>query len=293
MQEDMAIAQSWSGHADGGNPSGLWGILCIRTKFERRVAMKKLGILLAGLVLLSSAPAVASATWIEAAIGGWKQSPSGNFGYNPLGAADRINFKDEARYDDETRLFGRLKIDLPVLPNIYLMITPVEFDGEGQKPTSFRFGNRQFAGNAPFYSKVNLDQYDLALYYGIPFLETATLNTLNVDLGINLRIIDVDLEVGQNATGLNVSRSVVLTVPMVYLGVQVKPVKWMAVEAEGRGIAYSSNRYIDLIGRLKFKPFGPVFAAVGWRHQDLKIDARDIESDMKLKGPFAEAGIMF
>jgi outer membrane protein len=255
--------------------------------------MKTLRCLLVALLAMTLAPVTASAIGIEAAIGGWRQSPSGDIGYNPLTEADRLDLERDARYDDETRLFGRVKIDLPMLPNIYLMATPVEFEGVGQRASSFRFGGQDFDANVPFSSKVVLDQYDIALYYGIPLLETATLNTLNIELGINLRIIDASVEATQEASGLSDSRSAVLPVPMIYLGVQLKPLDWLALEAEARGMAYSDNRYLDLIGRLKVSPVGPVFVAAGWRHQDVKIDSRDIEADMKIKGPFAEAGFVF
>jgi outer membrane protein len=255
--------------------------------------MKTLRCLLVVLLFMVLVPITASAMWVEAAIGGWKQSPSGNIGYAPLTEADRLDLERDARYDDETRLFGRVKIDLPMLPNIYLMATPVEFEGVGQRATSFQFGGQDFAADVPFSSKVVLDQYDLALYYCIPLLETATLNTLNIDLGINLRIIDASVEASQEDTGRSDSRSAVLPVPMIYLGVQIKPMDWLALEAEARGMAYSDNRYLDLIGRLKVSPMGPLFVAAGWRHQDVKIDARDIEADMKIKGPFAEAGFVF
>jgi outer membrane protein len=256
--------------------------------------MKTIRCLLVFLLLLVT-PATASAIGIEAALGGWRQSPSGDFGYRAAGSSDRLDLEREAGYDDESRLLGRVKIDLPVLPNIYLMGTPMEFDGTGSKATSFRFGDRTFDANAPFSSKVVLDQYDIGLYYGIPLLETATLNTLSIELGLNLRIIDASVEARQETMGVVTadSKSAVIPVPMLYLGVQLKPIDLLAFEAEIRGIAYSDNRYIDLIGRVKLSPIGPVFAAVGYRQQDLKIDAKDIEADVTIKGPFAEVGFAF
>jgi outer membrane protein len=255
--------------------------------------MKILRCLLAALPLMFAGPGTASAMWIEAAIGGWKQSPSGTLGYKATEAADRLDLEREARYDDETRLFGRAKINMPLLPNIYLMATPMEFEGVGERAASFRFGDQDFEANVPFYSKLVFHQYDIALYFGVPLLETATLDTLNIEAGINLRIIDANVEVRQDDTKLSDSRSTTLLVPMLYLGVQLKPTGWLALEAEGRGVAYSDNHYLDLIGRLKLSPRGPLFVAAGWRHQDIKIDERDVTGEMKIKGPFAEAGFVF
>ncbi|MDP2166829.1 MAG: hypothetical protein Q8J64_00680, partial [Thermodesulfovibrionales bacterium] len=60
-----------------------------------------------------------------------------------------------------------------------------------------------------------------------------------------------------------------------------------------RGISYSGNQLISLIGRLKVKPIGPLFIAGGYRHDNLKVDEEDIKADLKFKGPFAEAGFEF
>jgi outer membrane protein len=261
-----------------------------RTEFNRRVIMKTIRCLLAVLFLFTL-PTMAHAIGLEVAIGGGKQSPSGNFGYQPASPGDLLDLERDAGYDDETRLYGRAKIELPLLLNIYLMATPVKFEEMGERAIPFAFGDETFSGE--FSSKLVLDHYDIALYYGIPLLGVATLNTLNVELGINLRIIDASLEVNQEETGISESRSVILPVPMLYLGAQLKPVKWLALETEVRGTAYSGNRFLDLIGRVKVKPLGPVFIAAGWRQQDIKVDARDIEADITLKGPFAELGFAF
>jgi outer membrane protein len=197
-------------------------------------------------------------------------------------------------YDSEWQVMGRLKIDVPILPNIYLMATPMKFDGQGQKNVQFKFGGETFNASVPFYSEVQLDHYDVALYYGIPFLGIATLGKLNAEVGLNLRIIDFSAKVEQSTLGRSESVSKTIPVPMIYAGVQIKPIGLIALEAEGRGIAYSSNAYYDLIGRIKVKPFGPVFVAGGYRYEKIKIeDISDIYSDIEFSGPFVEVGVSF
>jgi hypothetical protein len=80
---------------------------------------------------------------------------------------------------------------------------------------------------------------------------------------------------------------------MFYLGAQLKPVKYLSLEAEARGIAYSSNHYYDLIGRLKVQPFGPLFIAGGYRYEEVKVDQSDVKANITLKGPFLELGLVF
>ncbi|MBI4684188.1 MAG: TIGR04219 family outer membrane beta-barrel protein [Nitrospirae bacterium] len=240
------------------------------------------------------APYAASAIGFEAAVGGWKQDPSGDISYK----GQALDIDNELKYNSKTKVFGRVKIDMPlILPNIYLMATPMKFEADGSKTSNFTFGDKTFNYTAPFSSKINLDHYDVALYYGLPFIKTATAKKLNIDIGLNARIIDFKAEIsGQDAaTGLQIkeSKSLTLPVPMLYVGVQIKPVSLLSVEAEARGIAYGSNHYYDLIGRLKVKPFGPVFLAGGYRLEDIKIDESNVKANIKFKGPFVEAGFEF
>lgn len=258
--------------------------------------MKRLGIFVGILfsALIFVVPQVASAIGLEAAVGVWSQYPSGDISYK----GQSLDVENELNYDSETRLFGRVKIDMPMLiPNIYLMATPMEFEGNGSKNTNFTFGDKTFTNNVPFASKLQLDHYDIALFYGLPFLKTATLGKLNAEVGLNARIIDFKSEIaGRDAvTGLQTteSKSLTLPVPMLYLGAQFKPVKVVSLEAEVRGIAYSGNHYYDLIGRLKIKPVGPVFIAGGYRYEDIKIDESDVKANFKFKGPFMEVGVEF
>jgi len=243
---------------------------------------------------LMAAPPFAAAMGVDIAAGGWAQSPEGYVSYKPLSALDNIDLETDARYDDENRLMARARIDMPaIIPNIYLMATPMEFEGNGQKDVSFQFGNRTFNANVPFYSKVKLDHYDVALFYGIPLLSTASLNTMNIDIGINARFLDVEARVEQPTAGIYESTTESFVIPMVFAAVQVTPVKAFAIEAEARGISYSGDKYYDFIGRLRVKVAGPLFIAAGYRYEDLEIDEKDIKAEVKVKGPFVETGLSF
>ena len=236
----------------------------------------------------------AHAFGLEVALGGWQQNPSGSLAYEATGINDYLDVEDDLRYDDEIRIHGRAKIDMPLFfPNIYLMASPTEFDGTGEKDVNFSFGGTTFSGSVPFYSKLTFDQYDVALYYGLPFLRTATLDMLNVDIGINVRIVDLEATIRQDGTSLSDEYSATLAVPQVYVGVQLEPLDWLAIEAEGRGISISGNSMYSIIGRLRVKIFGPAFVAAGYRYDDIDVDEDDIKADFTIQGPFAEVGIRF
>jgi len=227
---------------------------------------------------------------VEASLGYWRQSPSGTMEYQ----GDSLDLKNDLNLGDKNQVFGRLKVELPLmLPNIYVMATPMSFDGTKQLTRQITFGNTTFDVNVPFHTKLTMNHYDAALYYPIPLLKTATLGVLNVELGLNARQINFEGTISQNTTGLTASKSVTLYVPMIYAGVQVKPISTFSIEGEIRGIAYGSNHYYDYIGRLKVMPIGPLFISGGYRSEQIKIDQNNVKADTTFSGPFVEAGVNF
>jgi outer membrane protein len=231
---------------------------------------------------------------LEVAVGGWKQDPQGDFGY----VGTQLSLEDELRYGDKTRPMGRIKLETPLLlPNLYLMATPMNFSADGSRSLNFQFGDKTFDASQPFSTKLKLDHYDVTLFYGIPGLKTATANIINLDLGLGARIVDFKIE----ATGIEFgtgnqiheSKAQTVPVPMLFVGAQIKPVKWFAVEGEFRGFTDGWNRYYDAIGRVKLKILGPAFLAGGYRYERLKLDVRDVKANARFGGPFAEIGVEF
>jgi outer membrane protein len=261
--------------------------------------MKKLLMLISLVFLVTLVlPSQSFSMGIEAAVGVWEQSPQGELAFEEFSGLDLLDLEDDLRYDDETRLFARLKIDMPaVIPNIYLMATPMEFDELGQKNVDFKFGDFVFRGNVPFNSELILDHFDVALYYGIPGLETATADLLNVEIGINIRVYDFEGTITgtDDVSGLIVEESEDFTVPvpMIYLGAQLKPIEKLAIEAEVRGLIIGDDKGYSLIGRLKYKVFGPLFLAGGYRYDKIDIEEDDFTLDIDFSGVFAEAGFVF
>ncbi len=256
--------------------------------------MKKMAVftVLLSMVYFNCSQAVAIG--IEAAVGGQFLSPSGFFSYKGTGELDNLDIDNDLKYDNETNVYTRVKIDMPlVFPNIYLMATPVEFEATGINNINFKFGDLEFNEDEEFYSKLNLSHYDVTLYYSIPFLGIATLNRINIDLGINVRVIDFKAEMRQETSNLYESKDAVLPVPMIYAAIAVGPVKDISLEAEIRGISYGNNSYYSVLGRIKYEFPGPLFIAGGYRYDEVKIDEDDIDIDLKIQGVFFESGVSF
>ncbi len=238
-------------------------------------------------------PSVAHAIGVDMAVGAWLQEPSGTLGFKTTSSNDLLDLDNDLNYNEETRPFGRLILDMPLfIPNVYLMYTPMEFEGNGSKSGTFNFGDQIIDGSVGFSSELKLDNADIALFYGIPGLETATSDMLNIDIGVNVRVYDVEARIVQGST-VDESESFVAPVPMLYLAMQFRPIEALALEVEGRGISISGNHAYSLIGRLRWNAVGPLFLTGGYRYDRIDVDERDIIIDTEFQGPFVELGLAF
>jgi len=238
---------------------------------------------------------------LDAGVGYWRQTPSGTLAYKPILASDTLDLKDDLNLDSKNQPFVRIKAELPlILPNIYAMYTPMSFDGTGKKTLSFTYGDVNFAAGATLESKLKLDHYDVALFYPIPVLKTATAGVLNVELGLNAKIISFEAEITGREAGTGITRtasiSKTLPIPMIYAGIQVKPISMLSIEAEVRGIAIGESHFYDYMGMLKIRPIGPLYISAGYRAEQIKIASNqvsDVNADIKFGGPFIEVGLSF
>ena len=228
------------------------------------------------------------AVGLEAAIGLSYPDFQGGLVYK----GDSLDLNNNLRFNREARFFGRVKIDMPlIIPNLYLMATPLRFDGTATNNLSFKFGDQTFNAGIPFSSTLRLDHYDLALYYGLPFVKLATMGSINVDAGLNIRVFDLKTEIAQIAK--SESQSFNLIMPMAYIGFQIKPTNSFSLEGEIRGIAYNGDHYYDLIGRVKYYFIKVAFVSLGYRHEEVSMDQSDIKLNVKFSGPLAEVGFQF
>jgi len=255
--------------------------------------MKKIVFLICTIFMLTL-PARSIAIGIEIAGGAWYQSPSGDLSFDKSTNADDLDIEENLNYDDKLQPSGRIIIDMPALiPNVYIMATPLKWDENGSKNTNFKFGDKVFAGNVPFDSELKMNHLDVGFFYGLPAVKDATTGVFNIDLGLNVRLLDFKASIKQADTGIKESESYFLPIPMLYAAAQIEPIQYLSLELEGRGIGWNSNYYVSLIGRLKVRPYGPFFVAGGYRYDNVKSDYQDVDVDATFQGPFLEAGFEF
>lgn len=66
-----------------------------------------------GLLMLVLTPAAASAMGLELSLGAWNQTPSGDVSFNGSSGNDNLSIKDNLRYDERSRILGRVKFTTP------------------------------------------------------------------------------------------------------------------------------------------------------------------------------------
>ena len=260
--------------------------------------MKKLALLL-GMVLAGKSFAI-PILGIDVSAGLINHKPSGVFQY-PVPQGDRIDVKRDLKFEDKSKVFARVRLEhpIPLIPNLYFQYMPMEFSGSNVVNRRIRYGNTTYDINAKLDSKVQLDRFDIGMYYGIPLSGLVSLGTLDPEVGINARIINFEGSITGQVSGQvrTESKSATIPIPMLYgaLGINL-PMIPISFRGEVRGVSVSKVSYYDwsLEGRVKPVKAFPIYLSAGYRHEQLKIkDIKDIYADVKVKGPFVMLGVDF
>ena len=266
--------------------------------------MKKLTLLgLGSIFLLTGSAKAGPLIDFEISIGAIQQKPSGYVSYKPASdIRDRFDLKNDARLEDKTQGWARLKFEppIPIIPNIKLAYMPIRFEGSGTLKQDIKWGEYTFAINTDFNLSVKLDRVDATLYYNLPFIKTATAGKLDVEFGLNVRTIMFDAKLSGTTTGggsVTESASITLPIPIGHLAAEIRPISLVSLVGELNYIGYKNNAYYDYVASLRISP--PVrtplkpFVEVGYRHEKFKIDERDVKADLNIKGLYGLVGVKF
>ncbi len=251
--------------------------------------MKKL--LAIGVMLSGSAYALPLFN-VEASVGYMNHNLSGTLRYQ----GDTIDLQNTLGLDKTNKPFARAKIELPIVPNLYLQYMPMTFTGT--KTRTVTYGGKTISGSLD--TTLKLDRYDVGLYYNIPVgwvTSVGTLGTLSIDpeIGVNVRVINYEGSITGNVAGNRetVTSSSTIPVPMAYAGLGLN-LPFVSLIGELRYVSYSGSSYYDITGEARVKPIPMVFVGVGYRQENLKIDnVSDIYTDITIKSYFANVGVSF
>ncbi|WP_457641474.1 TIGR04219 family outer membrane beta-barrel protein [Persephonella sp.] len=233
----------------------------------------------------------------EVSAGYIQQKPSGWVQYK----GDQVDVKDDLKIGDEDSYFFRAKLEhpVPLLPNIAFQYVKMDFSGTGRITKSFRYGNKVVTVGDTVYSNIKMDHYDVTLFYNLPFVGLATAGILDIEFGLNVRVLDFKANVKTETSAIDETASVTAPIPMIYGAIEISPISLLSIKAEGKGVAYNGNSYYDLSGELRIKPITiplavDFFIGLGYKYERLKIDdIDDVSTDIKIKQPYVTAGLLF
>lgn len=260
--------------------------------------MKKTGILLITAAVFLLLPAQCRAR-LEIGVGAWDQNIRGDLYYNLYASPDVADVEDDLGLDSDVRGVAYLKWELPILPNLYLGVTPMKFEGRQIRDTSFEFGEYTFLADRPLKSKMVLNHYDIGFYYSLKLPDVASMKEVKLDLGLNLRTAELDVRVsGSVATDDGIrhareSKDYTLPIPMLYGAVQITPVDKISLEVEGRGVTLKGDHLFSFLSRIKFYVQKNFFIAAGYRFDYIRLDEDDLNIDSTVGGVLCETGFEF
>lgn len=242
------------------------------------------------LPLILAAPFSANADILSFSVGGgvWNETPDGN--YQKVGDPTEVSVTDNLFWEKESQgyVFAILEHPVPVLPNIKIVHTKIEHDGNGSTPV-FTFNDKDFSGDV--INDVSIESLDLYAYYEI--LD----NVVSLDLGLNIRNLKIAYNI-EASTGpiINISDSdsVDATFPMLYAMVGATPWPSLTISGELSYIAYSGNSISDFTAKIAYTTDFFVGLELGYRKQSYVFDdISDTDADLSFDGVFAGAYLKF
>ncbi|SFB81188.1 outer membrane protein [Marinospirillum celere] len=225
----------------------------------------------------------------------WNASPSGEI--QGVSGDDPVDVKDELGLSSEG--VGNLSIQfdhfIPVVPNLRITQTNMEFSGS--RDESFTFRDQEFTGNTS--SEIDLSHTDFTAYYR--FLDGLTslvpLVSLRLEAGLTVRVFDGGFEVtgevddGAGSTESETeSVSLSAPVPMGYVGGIVSLPMGVSAGARMNYIGYSGNSLSDVDAFVNYEyrglPLVTPGVTAGYRTFSLELDdLDDTYGDLTFKGP--------
>ncbi len=140
---------------------------------------------------------------------------------------------------DSTSIYVALEHFVPLLPNVMLRTTPVNWSGRSESATGTLGGLITLSGQVD--AKLDFDMQDATLYYEL--LD----NWVTADLGVTLRLLDGFVSARETTTGTADELELSHTIPMLYGHLRVDlPFSGLAAGIRGNGIGFEDSELLDL-----------------------------------------------
>ncbi len=217
----------------------------------------------------------------EVNLGYYTHAPSGT----AQNGGDSVDIEDDLKWESENDIFLKAYFEhpIPLIPNIRLGYTRFTHEGSGEASNSFTWGGMTlFKLSDDVYTKLDLDIYDISLYY--EFLD----NWLNFDAGLNIKYLSGSIVV--NSTTKHEENSIELPVPMLYAKARIDiPATNLSFQAEGDYISYGDNALYDLEIGARYSFLLGFGVEAGYKTFKIKIDdVDDISMDADFSGVYGK-----
>ncbi|MEA3373103.1 MAG: TIGR04219 family outer membrane beta-barrel protein [Campylobacterota bacterium] len=256
--------------------------------------MKKL-LTAAAMTAMIGTAAHADFTRVEAGVGSWQSDPSGPLTYSVSGVTETVDIVDNLGFQEEnfTYLWLNIKHPIPILPNLRLEKVDVDFSGKATQDFTWVVDGTEHTYSADTVSNLQIDQTDIILYYNI--LDNTAWTT--VDLGVDVKLMDLTVDVTDSVGGSSYSESESVPLPMAYLRGRVEvPATNLGIEGDIKYISYSDSKMYDARVKvdytLDFVPVVQPALEVGYRVQKLDIDEDDLDVKVDVEFSGFYAGLM-
>ncbi len=216
---------------------------------------------------------------IYAGAGTWQSEYSGNAG-KPSASLDELGFDE----NNNNFYYIALEHPIPLIPNIKLQQNDISSRQTGTLSGDFSLNNVSFEAGTKVTTDFDLSYTDATLYYEI--LD----NWLNLDLGVTVRKYSGQLQA--KADTLADSVDVDVTLPLGYARFQFDlPLTGFSAGVEANLIRYKDNSVSDYSAKISymFDSIMDLGIEVGYKTASIKIDEDDVNTDIRLKGPYAAA----
>jgi outer membrane protein len=226
----------------------------------------------------------------EVGTGVWAPEMSGKVGYGTSAESNQIDLKDlgldDGKYDN-TYIYADFSHFVPFLPNARVESVSYEMSGSSTISKTVNYGDESFTAGDNVKTDIKMSQTDMILYWGVPFINTATVGVLDVNFGLDAKNIDGEITLNDDTAKFDE------TLPLLYLNARIDlPFAPINIEGTTKSISYDgasiSDNEIKVSGVLDLTVVD-LKVDLGYRIQNITIPTDlvdDLEANIDTKGMF-------
>jgi len=255
---------------------------------QRSPSIRLLLLSLALALCSGSAPAAgAPLVDVRARLAYWDAAPSGTV----ASGDDRFDIDDDLGFGRNGGGMFSLSFEhpAPLLPNFRLHHVSLADSADATIQRTSRFGPVQFQRNEQVHS-----EYDVTMT-GATFYYSPVNNWVSLDLGVDVRRLDVQVEMRNRTTGQGDRAGGTAVVPLAYVAARAQlPLTGAYVEGEINAISANGDSLQDLRAAVGWEPEGALGIEAGYRRFALDFDdVDDLSADVDFAGPYLAATLRF